>query len=67
MVVRNFDLVGMAILPTKTHPILLVDSEAVLTVSIAGEPLETIAWWHDELAEMSHAIELSDLAARHSP
>ena len=52
MVVRNFDLVGMAILPTKTHPILLVDSDAVLTVSIAGEPLETIAWWHDELAEM---------------
>jgi len=63
VVVCNFDLVGMAILPTKAHPILLVDPEAMLTGPIAGEPLKTVAWWQGELAEISHAIELGELTA----
>ncbi len=67
VVVCNFDIVGMAILPTKAHPILLVDPDAMLTGPIPGKPLKMVAWWQGELAEISHAIELSELTSCHAP
>jgi hypothetical protein len=43
MVVRNLDFGGIAVLPAKADPKLIIDSNAVLANPIASEPLKTIS------------------------
>jgi hypothetical protein len=43
MVIDQFNLVGVAILPIETNPVLFVDSNAVLPLSISLEFFQTIA------------------------
>ena len=43
VVVCDLDVVGVASLPPEADPSLVVDADAVLTLSVARELLETIA------------------------
>jgi hypothetical protein len=42
VVVRDFDVVGIAILPSEANAILIVHPNAVLSYPVAAQPLEAI-------------------------
>jgi len=46
MVVRDFDLVRIAILPLKTDAILLIDPNAVLSLTVPVQSLQPVTRWH---------------------
>jgi hypothetical protein len=46
MVVGDLDLIGIRILPEETDAPLVVDSNTVLTGSVAFEVLESVGWWN---------------------
>lgn len=51
MVIRDLYFESMAILPTKADAPLFVDPDAVLTLPIPLERLETVARWYTKVAE----------------
>ena len=66
MIVNNLDLVGIAILPPKADPPLLIDANTVLSGPIASEFLEAIAWWRPEIVEGAGGIHDDELS-KHCP
>jgi len=64
VVVNDFNLLSMSILPVKAHTILLIDSNAVLTNSIAPQPFKPIARWDCQLLEFSYSIDLVERVGR---
>ena len=67
MVVGDFDFVGIPVLPQEADSILLVHADAVLAVPIAGQAFEAIAGWYGELAEITNAVQLGQLASHDWP
>jgi hypothetical protein len=67
VVVRDFDFVGIAILPLETNPILLVDANAVLPAPATNEALQAVARRDRPLAKLPNAVELGQLASMHRP
>jgi hypothetical protein len=45
VVVCDLDVIGISCLPTETNSKLIVDEDAVLTMSISSEPFQSIAGW----------------------
>ena len=58
MVIGNFDFVGMALLPNKTDPVLLIDPNVVLIRAITFQALQTVARWHSEFRDVAYAVDL---------
>ena len=58
MVVRDFNLIDIASLPSEANPILIVDSNAVLPAPVPAQPFEVIPPWNREFAEISDSIDL---------
>lgn len=58
MVIGNFDFVGMAFLPNKTDPVLLIDPDAVLIRSITFQALQVVAGWHSQFRDVAYSVEL---------
>jgi hypothetical protein len=67
VVIDNFDLVGMIVLPFKTDPELLVDPDAVLIFPVAPKAFQTIGRRDRELTDFSNTIYLIQLALRIRP
>jgi hypothetical protein len=67
VVVTDLDLVGTSSLPSEADPILIVDSNAVLTQPIAAQRLQAIPGWNGELMQCPHPIDLVELAASNRP
>jgi hypothetical protein len=44
VVIRDFDILRLIVFPAKTDPILIVDADAVLAVSVARQFLEPQTW-----------------------
>jgi hypothetical protein len=63
VVVRDFNVLGIAVLPSETDPVLLVDSNAMLPPTVAAQLLEPIAGGHSQLTEIPNPVELSQLAS----
>ena len=63
VVIRDFDFLGMSILPTKADPILLVDSDAVLSFPSPLEPFQPVTGGYGELCNACNPIELIQLPA----
>jgi hypothetical protein len=42
VVVRDFDIVGMVLLPSEADPVLIIHPDAVLSRSLAAQSLQTI-------------------------
>ena len=51
MIVGDLDVVGVALSPAKAHSPLIVDADAVLSVPLARELLQLIAWWNPQILE----------------
>jgi hypothetical protein len=42
VIVNNLHIIGVALFPTEADPPLIVDTDAVLTASIAAKPFQSI-------------------------
>ena len=49
VIVNDLDFMGVAILPGKTDPPLVIDTNTVLAASPALELLQSIPWWHAQV------------------
>jgi hypothetical protein len=67
VIICDFDFVGISVLPPETNPVLLVDSDAVLSQSIPMESLQTVSRRYTKLLEISNAVQLSQLTASDRP
>jgi hypothetical protein len=64
MVVHHVYLLRLAVLPDETDPILVVDPDAVLPLSISGKSLETIAGKCPEVVQALGGVQLGQLPLR---
>ena len=67
MVVGDFNLLGISILPVKAHAILLIDSNAVLTNSIPPQPFKPISRRDRKLKKLAHTVELVEFVPSSLP
>lgn len=67
VVVRDFDFVGIAILPSEADAKLLIDAHTVLTAATADQPFKAIARWNRQFAQVANTVELCELAADDRP
>ena len=61
MVIDDLDVKGMTITPLETDSPLLVDSNAVLALSITLQSLELIRAWNRKVSQVSSRIQLLQL------
>jgi hypothetical protein len=64
MVVRDFDVVGVALAPAKADSPLVVDPYAVLALTVAAQALQPIAGEHAENSEIIRGVEHIELPKR---
>jgi hypothetical protein len=62
MIVRDFDFVGVALVPTETDAPLIVDADAVLSSTIAGKSFQPIRRWYAQIVQPFSDIELNQFA-----
>jgi hypothetical protein len=66
VVINNFDLVGVSIAPHETDPPLIVNANAVLTLSISVQRLQPVARRSGQVAQLRCAIELPQFSTSHA-
>lgn len=64
MVVDDFNIAGIAVIPDKAQTKLIVESDAVLSHTISAQGFEPIARWRAQKIECCGAVELLQLALR---
>ncbi len=67
MIVHNFNVLGAAIGPAKTHPVLIIDPDTVLTRAITPQLLQQIGGWDSDVTEDLGLVQLVQLALRDGP
>jgi hypothetical protein len=67
VVVRDFDFVGIAILPLKTNSILLVDANTVLPAPVTNQSFQAVARRDRQLPQLPNAVELGQLSPNRRP
>ena len=64
MVVHDFGLRWAFRRPNKAHPELVVDPDRVLSLAVARQRLETVAWRRPQVPEIVSGIEVAQFPAR---
>jgi hypothetical protein len=59
VIVDNLDIVSIAVVPTKTEPPLIIDANAVLTLSIGGQWLQPVPGRACQVSQDHCTIQLS--------
>jgi len=67
VIIRDLNHVDISSLPSKTDPILIVDSDTMLSLSVRPQPFEPVPWWNGKLDEISHAINLIEFPSGNLP
>lgn len=67
MIVGDFNFVGMRCFPAKTDPVLVVNPNTEESPTIAPQSLQAIPGRISQLPDVSHAIDLVELATRDGP
>lgn len=67
VIIRDLSLVDISSPPSETDPVLIVDSNTVLSVPVRLQPFEAISWRHSELSKIFHAINLIQFPSGHLP
>jgi hypothetical protein len=67
VVVRDFNVVGIAVLPAEAYPVLLVDPNAMLTLAVTCQPFQPVPRWDAQLRESTDPVKLRQLSASHWP
>lgn len=63
MVINDFDVKHVAVLPSEADAPLLVDADTVLARAIAFEGLQLIRWGDHQIAQIRSAVEVLQLLA----
>lgn len=58
VIVDNLDIVGIAVVPTKTEPPLVIDANAVLTLSVGSQLLQPVPGWTCHVSQDHCAVQL---------
>ena len=66
MIVNDLD-VGIGTVPSKAHPPLLVDSNAVRPLPITSELLQTIAWRNPEVFKRFRRVYGGEFTEHNAP
>jgi|WetSurSiteA1Bulk_404760.scaffolds.fasta_scaffold285638_1 hypothetical protein len=64
MIVDNFDLEGIPVLPTEADPPAIIDAYAVLPRSIFFQRLKAIARRHGQIPQNTSAVQIKQLPPR---
>ena len=65
MIIDNFHVFGISANPTKTYAPLVINADAVLTLAVASELLESVCWWNSKIEQASGSIEYEKFAQCH--
>ena len=57
MIIDDFDLMGMTLAPLETQPVLVVDADAKLTLTIASQSFQPVARQCREIVQAIGVIE----------
>jgi hypothetical protein len=57
MIVGYLNIIGIRLMPSKTYPPLIVNSDAVMPMAVAGEFLQSIAWRHPQVFQVFRSIQ----------
>src|ERR1700680_3242395 len=66
MIVRDFDVVSIVIMPNKTDSILVIDADAVLSIPIPFELFEAIARRNFQVVKVSRCIQHRKFSFRYT-
>ena len=58
MILHDLHVRGPCLGPTEADPVALVDPDAVLPLPITDQSFEPVSWWHAQVIEPFHRIEL---------
>lgn len=67
VVVGDLNFSGTLISPLEANTVLVVDSDAVLTGSVAFELFETIAWWDSQVLQILGLVQLIQFSSGNLP
>lgn len=67
MVVHNFHVCWPRIRPAKTNAVLLINPDAMLSLSIPFQGFQPISWGNLELIECGHGVKLIEFAGGNLP
>jgi hypothetical protein len=67
VVIDNFDIVGMSVLPFETDSELFVYANTVLTFPFTPKTLQTVPRWGYKIADFSNAVYLVEFALGNHP
>ncbi len=67
MVVCDFDIEGLTLLPLEADTILLVNADGVLTTSVPAQSLEPISRGYREVVRVVNVIDLIQFAPGNRP
>jgi hypothetical protein len=66
MVIDDFDISCIAVLPTETDSPLLIDSNTVLTTPISGESFQAISRWDPQISKCIRRVQDQKLPQSHT-
>lgn len=64
MIINNLNIVSVVILPFKTNPPLIVDTDAVLSGALADKFFKPVCGWNSQIVYCSSVIQHSQLPKR---
>ena len=62
MIVSASDVESVLALEAENDAVLIVDSNGVVPHEVVGQRMKTIYWWHAEIIERRHRVDLIQLA-----
>lgn len=65
MVIDNFDLLRVPVVPDKAYAPLVVDADAMLSGAAPDQRLKPVARWRSEILQLGRGIQIPQLAPRH--
>jgi hypothetical protein len=66
VVIHDFNPMRPAVLPNKTHPPLIVDSDAVLTATVVFQCLQLVTGRDSQTGQLGRCMQLQQLAPGHA-
>ncbi len=63
MIVNNFNIFRIAILPDEAHPKLIIDADAVLAGAITLQCFKVVAGWRPQILKAGRGIDVAQLAS----
>jgi thiazole synthase ThiGH ThiG subunit len=61
MIVRRFDVIGIAVSPAQAQAPLLIDPDRVLAGAVALQPFQAIAWRHAQVIKSMSGMQQQEL------